>query len=365
MTQLAFTRYLYIKDEVELSLVTSLLTHNKRCLFWAFELYYSGYKTELFALLWKIYYDFFASLHPNFWEYMAKQEKEADEAKAIACIVQNLHIRECNLDGFLVRQNLTKNPLDIPKEPETLEKWMQEKEINLISNYIMKWCPLNNLQTVLNRVVTFFRCTPVKVETAKKKWAKAIHCSSIDPRTHLLSIILAKLTKSIKQTRLFIEVLQDEIDLYKTVEINPENDKARKILPRVLTYSIDEDDYLSLFALARNSIGVPLTNIYYYHWEYYASRSPVWAERLAKYKGSPIDETQLVVFKEDSSGSDDNQEAFYCRFGYEPDEQSKEVQRKNIQYIQHLRSWDQVYLLFKEGSIYCPDSLDSWSVLLY
>lgn len=56
-------------------------------------------------------------------------------------------------------------------------------------------------------------------------------------------------------------------------------------------------------------------------WLYYASRSPVWYERIIQYKGNINDDTETVSFD-----NDDNLEEFYNHWGYEPNEQSKEIQ---------------------------------------
>ena len=50
-----FTRYLYNKTEVKQSLFISRLQRNlDEAMFWAYELYYSGFKKELINLLWTI-----------------------------------------------------------------------------------------------------------------------------------------------------------------------------------------------------------------------------------------------------------------------------------------------------------------------
>jgi hypothetical protein len=54
--QIVFTRYLYVKDEVEVALLVSLLNKNEDAIFWAFELYFSGFETELLNLFWKFYW---------------------------------------------------------------------------------------------------------------------------------------------------------------------------------------------------------------------------------------------------------------------------------------------------------------------
>jgi len=57
-------------------------------------------------------------------------------------------------------------------------------------------------------------------------------------------------------------------------------------------------------------------------WLYYASHSPIWNMRLQKY-GVKVDHTlKDVVFS-----SDDAFEAFMDKFGFEPDEQSLNIQR--------------------------------------
>ena len=72
-SDIVFTRYLYLKDEVTISLLVNILQKNDDAIFWAYELYYSGFKHELFDFIWKIYYDFFATLNPDFGAYLFKK----------------------------------------------------------------------------------------------------------------------------------------------------------------------------------------------------------------------------------------------------------------------------------------------------
>ena len=46
----------------------------KECLFWTSEFYYSGYFIELWNLIWKIYYDFYAIIHPKLEKFIIKIE---------------------------------------------------------------------------------------------------------------------------------------------------------------------------------------------------------------------------------------------------------------------------------------------------
>ena len=74
----SLTRYLYQKSEVKHSLIYSILkkTSFEECLFWTSEYYYSGYFTELWDLIWKIYYDFYAIIHPKLEKFITKMKEK-------------------------------------------------------------------------------------------------------------------------------------------------------------------------------------------------------------------------------------------------------------------------------------------------
>ena len=98
-----FTRYLYLQDEVKIALMASLLNKSNASIFWAYELYYSGFEKELFGLLWKIYYAFYYTLNPAFQQYFIKKHKHwlkmdasIERDKIICIIVNNLLIRPFN-----------------------------------------------------------------------------------------------------------------------------------------------------------------------------------------------------------------------------------------------------------------------------
>ena len=118
---LVFTRYLYLKDEVKIALLLSILNKSDDAIFWAFELYYSGYKNELFAFIWKIYYDFFATLNPSFATYLTKKlaSKEIED-RVVSSIIQNLLIRSFNTDIFLLRTISECFELDVENEVDTI-----------------------------------------------------------------------------------------------------------------------------------------------------------------------------------------------------------------------------------------------------
>ena len=108
--EIHFTRYLYAKDEVKLSLAMCILNKNEEeAVFWAYELYYSGYKNELVDVFWTLYYDCYCSLNTSFEKYLQTKLKnnldlDTDSANYIAMIVNNFMIRPHNMDIFMLKQ---------------------------------------------------------------------------------------------------------------------------------------------------------------------------------------------------------------------------------------------------------------------
>lgn len=107
-SNIVFTRYLYLKNEVKLALLISILNKSTDAIFWAYELFYSGFKHELFNFIWTIYYDFFATLNPSFESHLIKKHSEyltkSFDPLHISSLIQNLIIRPFNTDVFMVRK---------------------------------------------------------------------------------------------------------------------------------------------------------------------------------------------------------------------------------------------------------------------
>ena len=114
---LVFTRFLYAKDEVELSLLTALLKNEdlQVIYYWTYELYYSGF--DVFELLWKIYLDFYYEQHSYFEVYFKKKHKlwKSDgNMKHIAYIVRNMYNLSITNNVFMIRQNVMNNDECLP-----------------------------------------------------------------------------------------------------------------------------------------------------------------------------------------------------------------------------------------------------------
>jgi hypothetical protein len=345
-----FTRYLYLKDEVEISLTTSILEKKEEAVFWAYELYHSGYKNETFILLWKIYYYFFATLNPGFETYFMKKHKEwlSNESSPESCdhyvsvIVKNLMTRPFNLDVFLLHKINTHLELE-EEEEENLENLLTKSKHLNISKYILT----NNTTATVNTIMNHFP------QSKKNDYTKIIKflegtvvdpSRTVDPSIILISRVMMFYTNK-KGRSLYVTVEPEDVVMYETIITNKINYQPYKILSLGCIYPIDKYNYLSLFSISRNYQKNPL-NIYHYSWLYYSSFTPVWSKRILECNGIINHELKTVSFE-----NYEDEEKFYDNYGYEPDEQKIEVQHKNIQVIVQERTWLQLYNQHKPNGL--------------
>jgi hypothetical protein len=360
-----FTRYLYEKEEVEIALVLSLLYKKEdEALFWVFELFYSGFEQELWNLLWNIYIEFYASLNSGFETYLIKKfhefkksSCEKERVKIIGLTIQNFFIRPFNMDVFLLKQihtNFELSSLSSFGENnnnlfEKLFKGMRggvdwenllpvvfHKNVNLENEL----CFLKDLLEYLNLDIN-----KTKILNNYKKTFSFLSSSFplIDKKTFLLSKILNIYGYSQKKKmgkNIYITCDDEsEFIIYETIQKQP-NLEAYKILKFARIFAVDDLNSLSLFRLKREKKDI--REAFLNDWLYHASKSPIWFQRIHQYKGKVLEEDKKVCLSEEDEDEELFQ-SFYDHFGYEPDEQKKEVQDKSISLNIIKKTWLQVY----------------------
>jgi hypothetical protein len=92
-----------------------------------------------------------------------------------------------------------------------------------------------------------------------------------------------------------------------------------------------------------------LKELYFNNWLYHASFSPVWFERIRKYRGY-VDYTKLCVEFVD----EDLMQLFYLKYGYEPDEQSQNTTDKCLKLNDGI-NWQSFHDKFKANSLFIVD----------
>lgn len=348
-SDLVFTRYLYVKDEVRIALLVSILNKSDDAIFWAYELYHSGFKNELFGLIWKIYYDFFATLNPTFEAYLLKKHKEvimafdSNQDRVVSSIIQDLLFRPFNTDVFIMRNICDNFEPDIIYHQckDTLfiynnfEKWIELDDYRSISHWILNINKTVDSVDVYNVCLNIFEKNGLKLTKNKleKEFVSVINLN-INANIILLAKIMCLFSKKedLKKGRsIYINVEPEDVVQYETIS-SLEN---YKVLENACICGIDDLKHLSLFKLNRQKYNIK--DEYWYRWEYHASFSPIWSQRIRQFGGYPDYTSQKIIFKEEPD--DDQVQNFYELYGYEPDEQSITTQSKNIMELEKVHNW--------------------------
>jgi len=346
-----FTRYLYEKEEVEYTFIMTLLHKKEECLFWAYELFYSGFKRELIQLFWLIYFDFYATLNPTYENYLIqKLDKKQDlEEKKIAVIVNNFMIRPSNFDVYILRKivdcfELNHDYTLVSKEDIMRDLLIKNNLVN-IANFILYFIEDKDIPTIYHICILFFENLFQNNKNIDKKYKKKeiIQKELVSQRHVLLAriVALASLLNDLKMGKsIYVSLKDEDVVMYETIEVDLKEKPnsyscilpAYKILELACLFSIDENNYLSLFSLKREKKNI--RESYLNHWLYNASFSPIWQERFNKYNAIVVHDKKTIVFK-----NDDLEEEFYINYGLEPDEQKRIIQNKCIQELKRENSW--------------------------
>jgi hypothetical protein len=378
-----FTRYLYAKDEVILTLFISILNNKEESIFWAYELYYSGFIKEITTLFISMYYDFYASLNPSFEIYLQKNipllfTKTNDNEKLVSTIVHNFMIRSHTVDVFFMKIFAKELQFAFP----FVTNYKITNDFTVIKNELISLLVIEDYLTIarlvfheintehlvntLETIIDFYneeKELALKKKEILNKYAKKCNIDD-NPfvRVILFSryIHFANLEKKVKMGKnLYVHIEPEEVVMYETVNVDlaeKGNGQKTPILPayKVLSvstlYFIDEENYLSLFHLKRDKQNI--LQAYKDNWLFHSSYSPLWRERIIEHCGIIDTKKQTVEF-----ANDDCEENFYQRYGYEPDEQKPDIQCKTIQQILHKRNWYDFYIQHKNRGLIDIDKL--------
>ena len=335
---IVFSRYLYNTDEVKLTFIECLLKQENlnECYFWIYEYYKSGYVRETWKLLYKVYYDFFALKNPKMEKKINiyyEKWKEDNNVMHILWVVKNLFRFEKDYIIFMLRiyyntrntDNLIGTDIIIDgfqykkKEEIFLVKAIQQKKKIAISYYLKKLIKSSSIIELLEKVL--------KKTISLNKFYDNIY--------HQLLVIIIKSFKIESKKKVYYKIVKvKEMKEVLTSDDSCQNDGKHedvsyiyKTLPKRRLYGVSSN--LGCFKLCRDNID--LNHKFWYNWEYYAYKCPIWAQRFNKYKIKVNNKKELIDFE-----NDNDLEEFYEEYGYEPDEQSKEVQEKSIKKIEKL-----------------------------
>ena len=134
-SSIILTRYLYNKKEVIVSLKISLFDRNvEEAMFWGYELYFSGFKYDVFKELNDIYEIFYKLKNPSLGKYLNKMIIKWDDDKSqhsiLGTIIKNMALRPISLTYMLEqRHGLPHNVSQYNENDKNIFIQIQEEEI--------------------------------------------------------------------------------------------------------------------------------------------------------------------------------------------------------------------------------------------
>lgn len=329
MAKPVLTRYLYIYDEVLLSLQQSILTKSSfdEAVFWTCELFYSGYESKLWEFIYKLYYNFYAIIYPKYERKLTKLSENSNLEHILNAICILYHSK-INIDVFKLYQVRPKTPT---KHYKKHPLWLSEMGIDdKYSNFLIALDKEHylNMMYYLNKFDDF-----IKVYEIVKRYFREIHGMKLNDKPvnsvkyndlrHIITALILYLRKdisTINKKSIFKKYTHsDFLDQIKSD--NKPVERKYKTLPHRLRYTIS--DKIGCFKLSRSELNCSVSEMLWYHWEYFAYETPLWKKRFDKYKIKINHEKQKIEFLDV-----DEEEEFYDQWYYEPDEQTKEVQNR-------------------------------------
>jgi len=362
MSNYILTRFLYSKDEVILSFITSLLKKDSisESYFWAYELYYSG--IDIFSLFWKIYFDFYSKHNPKLEGYIKEKMdswKRDKDMKHIAYIVRNMFRLEPTSTVFILRQFLASgglpNRIYRGRRPIWIHEYDKIYHYMLLSlnkghlcnaTHHMKIIIRNTSSDKLFRILMKFysgRNDGIDINKIEEYWKTRNH---YDDFHYLISLIvhMTASNKDINIRGLFIVPEEADMEVVRQIENEPiSEERAYKTFRKKRLYYISPT--IGSFMLDRFG-SEDFKKESWWHWEYYAMGCPLWKERLDRFSGSLDHENKKITFPDE-----DNEDAFYDKYAYDFDEQPKEIQDMSLIEIEQTDWSTWYYSIFKATPI--------------
>ena len=373
-----FTRYLYMKQDVQLALVGALL-HNDRdaAFFWVYELYFSGFTQAALDTLWEIYYDFYAMLNPLLETYLKKKEAaihtENDDEQFVGCFVSNLLVRKHTTDVFVLRKIAATIEIDEDDAAMSVEQRLASENYEAISHYLFDACHTDKERVAFsNQLTAFFKSrgvTDVKIE-------KKIQNAHVDPPVVLLARMMQSfesLRKKIltdppsKKKNLYVVPDTELVERYRTVEVDYPREEPYKVYKGLVKYS---SDHYKMLSLCREHVDSDIIDMYRDGECWLANAyqtTPIWRERITEY-GGKLDPSPLPRVRHGHRTliweNEDREEEFYGRYWYDTDEQSADVQHNCIPRIEkNISAMRTFHETHNQLGIYtpCPEVLECLS----
>jgi len=345
-----FSRFLYERTDVEASFINSLLKRKKsETLFWISELFLSGWKEQTVTLLWQVYYDFYYIYHSKLERKIHTLLTKSTDLKSVMTVATTLYYLKHKTTHCFEMRLLAKkitipsvnfiyksipSKYDIFKNKHFILSIKKKHIINIAYYFQQEGLALCDVYSDVKKLLNL------------KKFR--IHHTNKNIEEHMVMALISKYSVLSKPASIREQskhsLFHIETSLLKELA-DVKAMRPYRILGEHRKYEIDDDIGLDHFSLARfrthayeNSVAYNM----YYHWEYYAFKTPLWEERFNKYGG-----IQNHLIKEVEFPSEEKTEAFYKIYAYDPDEQSSVTDRKSTKSISEISYEKWLQLVFQ------------------
>ena len=368
MSEYNLTRYLYARDEVELSFIAAILLRKgvDECYYWGYELHYSGF--DVFPIIWKIYYDFYFVSNPGLETLIRHKEKMWERNKKLhylAATISNLVNAPSSGEVFIMRQYIERVLISESGRGFAERGFIARgRPPAWCGDYDSKYIPLlRSIDKSRYREIAYHAYYLLHGAGAAgagagagadlfvvliKYFAVANKCKCVDREEeclasyqkfvarmggkvrlyHWFMAIIVHLLKGgdtvVPPVYIYDKTILDSVRAGHEEAAIPlkghDGAQAYNTLKRRRSYGVVR--FMGGFALARDGLVEEgrLREEALGRWEHYIWNTPCWRERLLAYSAN-----EQVEFE-----NDDLLEDFYDAFGYEPDEQSAETQDQTI-----------------------------------
>ena len=280
-------------------------------------------------------------MNPCFEVYMLKKEKEWNkirEAIVVAIIIENLLIRPFNTDVFMLRQMVSRNETDMKphKYNSDILHSIRTNDYHNIAYYILTQSDNNSIESLYENCID--ELDKIYGNLQKPRLIKKFNIIYKHKATIRKEILLAKIisvfaTKiKTKGKNLYIHVEPSEIVIYET--LCDSDIKSYRFLNKVCLFGINDSNQLHLFDLNRRHCN-DVQELFNNEWLFYASFSKIWMARMKECNGYCDYVNKKVIFT-----TDDDEENFYNKYNYEPDEQSLSLKNKTIPNLYDCKKMD-------------------------
>ena len=353
---LILTRFLYCLDEVKINLLLSLLKKNefREVIFWASEIYYSGFKKELWDYTWKIYYDFYALSNKKIAKQFDEYQNE-NNFRYILKLLFTLFHSKFSFDVFIVNNlykasKLSKKTIEktkISNIMKMLDFYSKKKQIKKFTIKLKHALQINKDETI-KFIFDSFGTHEINVRTCLfqqlflisqgkgEKSGESEACGESKASVESKAIVESKCGKRKRIIKI------SKVQMLYALKLNNFNyETPFNILKKMRHFSISE--YTNGFNLEREKVN--LKELFQKKWEYHANFSPSWNEKFKLHKGKSNKKKEMVFKNYDSY------DEFYEKYNLEPGEQDLETQEKSIKTLKKYDTPEIISLLFGDNEI--------------